>query len=239
MRRRRAGFLQDANMKIPLTRHIAIGIAMLAAAGLALALTPPEKLDVKAPRLDLEAMIPAQFADWKQEGTLDQIMVNPEKKQFEASVYDQTLARLYVNAKNQRIMLSIAYGGSYGKEMQPHRPEVCYPSQGFTLVKESKPEVIRTPYGELQVKRLLAKGPRTEPITYWIVVGDSQTRFGLEMRLLHLRYSLTGQTPEGMLVRVSSVGEDDREAYKVQENFIQGLVAGVSDRDRPRVVGQF
>lgn len=225
-------------MKIPFTRHIAIGIAMLAAAGLALALTPPEKPAVTAPKPDLEAMIPGQFTDWKQEAKLDQLMVNPEKKAFEASVYDQTLARLYVNGKSQRIMLSIAYGGSYGKEMQPHRPEVCYPSQGFTLVNESKPEVIRTPYGELQVKRLLAKGPRTEPITYWIVVGDSQTRFGLKMRLLHLRYSLTGQIPEGMLVRVSSVGEDDQEAYRVQENFIQGLVAALRDEDRARVVGR-
>jgi EpsI family protein len=226
-------------MKIPNTRHIAIGIAMLVTAGLALALTPPDRVAAKAPRPDLDAMIPSQFADWKQEGTLDQIMVNPEKKQFEATVYDQTLARLYVNGKNQRVMLSIAYGGSYGKEMQPHRPEVCYPSQGFTVAKENQPEVIQTPYGELQVKRLVATGPRTEPITYWIVVGDSQTRFGLKMRLLHLRYSLTGQIPEGMLVRVSSVGEDDREAYRMQENFIQGLVAAVSDKDRPRVVGQF
>lgn len=212
---------------------------MLVTAGLAFALTAQEKVAATGPKLNLEAMIPGQFADWKQERTLDQLMVDPEKKHLEEKVYDQTLARTYVNAKNQRIMLSIAYGGSYGKDMQPHRPEVCYPSQGFSVIKENGPETIHTAYGELQIKRLVAAGPRTEPITYWIVVGESQTRFGLKMRLLHLRYSLTGQIPDGMLVRVSSIGEDDKAAFRVQENFIQSLVAAISGQDRPRIIGQF
>jgi EpsI family protein len=226
-------------MKLRNLPQIAIGLAMLAAAGLAVALTPHARLSDTEAKVNLEKMIPEAFADWKEERTLNQLLVNPEKKQLEERVYDQTLARLYVNAKGQRVMLSIAYGGTHGEDMQPHRPEVCYPSQGFSVVKENKPETMHTKYGDIEVKRLVAAGPRTEPITYWVVVGDSQTQFGLKMKLLHLRYNLTGQIPDGMLVRVSSIGGDEEQAYSVQERFIDSMLAAIKAQDRPRIIGQF
>lgn len=44
-------------------RYLFIGLAMLAAAGLALALTPRKKLADQGPKIDLMTMIPMQFED--------------------------------------------------------------------------------------------------------------------------------------------------------------------------------
>jgi EpsI family protein len=135
-------------------------------------------------------------------------------------------------------MLSIAYGGAHGEAMQTHRPEVCYPAQGFNVVREFGMQALSTVYGALSVKRLVAShGPRVEPITYWVVVGDMPTEFGMQMKLAQLRYNITGQIPDGMLVRVSSIDRNELDAYQLQERFIVGLLAALSDRDRARIIG--
>ena len=40
------------------------------------------------------------------------------------------------------------------------------------------------------------------------------------MRLAQLRYTLTGEIPDGILVRVSSIDRDESGAYERQADFI-------------------
>ena len=54
-------------MKISL-KPLLTGLAMLAAAGLALAITPTSKIADQGPKIDLETMIPKQFGEWTMAG---------------------------------------------------------------------------------------------------------------------------------------------------------------------------
>lgn len=227
-------------MKLFSFRHLVIGFCMFVAAGMALALKPDAKLADSESKFDLETMVPAQFGDWKLDETVATLLVTPELQKVIEETYSQTLTRTYINSTGQRIMLSVAYGGAHGEGMQTHRPEICYPAQGFQVVKDTQPEILGTPYGELAIKRLVAaQGARNEPITYWVVVGDQQTQFGLRMKLAQLRYTLTGVVPDGMLVRVSSISGDEKSAYAAQTSFIRDMLASMKDAERERITGKF
>ena len=227
-------------MKLISFKHLVIGLCMFAAAGMALALKPTANLADAESQIDLETVIPAQFGNWKLDETIATLLVTPELQKVIDETYSQTLSRTYINSSGKRIMLSVAYGGSHGEGMQTHRPEVCYPAQGFQVVKDTRPGVLSTQYGDLPIKRLVAaQGPRNEPITYWVVVGDRQTQFGLRMKLAQMRYTLTGVIPDGMLVRVSSIDRDEAGAYDDQTDFIRSMLAAMRATERERITGKF
>ena len=227
-------------MKLISFKHLVIGFFMFAGAGLGLALTPTAKLIDSESQINLETLVPKQFGNWKIDETIATLLVAPELQKVIDETYSQTLTRTYVNNAGKRIMLSIAYGGTHGEGMQTHRPEVCYPAQGFQVLKDTQPALLSTKYGELPIKRLVAaQGPRNEPITYWVVVGDQQTQFGLRMKLAQMRYTLTGVVPDGMLVRVSSIGRDNQGAYEDQAGFIQAMLSAMRDSERERLTGKF
>jgi len=212
---------------------------MLVASGLSVAMKPTKRIADQGPRLDLETMIPKQFGDWRVDTSIVPLQVSPDVQAKLDKIYNQTLARTYVNSQGQRVMLSIAYGGNHGEGMQTHRPEVCYPAQGFSIDKVLGTKAIQTTYGDLPVNRIVASlGPRIEPITYWVVVGDVRTGFGLQMKLAQLRYNITGVIPDGMLVRVSSIDRNEIGAYDLQEKFVLGLLASLTEPHRLRIIGR-
>ena len=66
-------------------------------------------------------------------------MVNPEAEAALAKIYTQTLARTYVNAAGERILLSVAYGDDQrGEATQAHRPEMCYTAQGLAITSNDE-----------------------------------------------------------------------------------------------------
>lgn len=218
--------------------QLSVGLAMLASAGAAVALKPTHRLSAEGPRVDLQKMIPEAFREWRAEPGLAPRVVNPVIAEKLKRLYNQTLARTYVDGAGHAIMLSIAYGSNQADQsLKIHRPEFCYVAQGFRITEKSTSQ-IKTPWGLLPVRRLVAtRGPRREPITYWITVGDNATLPGFGRKLLQLKYGLTGQIPDGMLIRVSSVDRNDTEAYRLQTRFIQTLLASIVD-DSPKLVGR-
>lgn len=219
-------------------RYLAVCIVMLLASGLAVAMKPTKLAADSGPRVQLDAMVPTRFGGWEIDKSIVPVQVSPDLQAKLNQVYDQTLSRTYVNRTGDRIMLSIAYGGNHGEGMQTHRPEVCYPAQGFNIVRALGSTSIQTAVGGLPVTRLVAAlGSRVEPITYWVVVGTKRTDFGARMKLAQLRYNLTGIIPDGMLVRVSSIDRDDGRAYAIQETFISDFLTAIKDTDRLRLMG--
>lgn len=226
-------------MKFISFKHLIIGLCMFAAAGMALALKPTAKLVDSEAQINLETLIPTKIGDWKIDQTIV-MLISPDQKEAIENVYNQTLSRTYVNSAGKRIMLSVAYGGTHGEGMQLHRPENCYPAQGFQVVKDTESVILRTQYGKLPIKRLVAaQGARNEPITYWAVVGDQHTQFGWRMKLAQMRYTLTGVIPDGLLVRVSSIGSDETGAYENQADFIRAMLNTMNDTQRERITGKF
>uniref|UniRef100_UPI0028A7F8CF exosortase C-terminal domain/associated protein EpsI n=1 Tax=Massilia oculi TaxID=945844 RepID=UPI0028A7F8CF len=90
----------------------------------------------------------------------------------------------------------------------------------------------------LPVKRLVARlSERNEPITYWITIGDKATKAGIQQKLRRLAYGLSGEIPDGMLVRVSTIGSDRHAAWRVQDRFVVDLLAALAPRDRAHLIG--
>jgi hypothetical protein len=118
-------------MKISL-KHLLTGIAMLAAAGLAIAMTPTHKIADQGPKLNLETMIPKQFGEWKMDETIAPLLADPKQTALLNRIYNQTLSRTYVNTAGERVMLSIAYGGDQSDGMAVHKP------QALTLTQRVK-----------------------------------------------------------------------------------------------------
>ena len=219
-------------------RHAVIGILMVSAAILSPALRPDKSLSTAQPRLDLAAMIPENISQWRTDPAVVPIQYSPEIQATVEKAYDQTLSRTYIDGRGDRVMLSIAYGSKRHEDMQAHRPETCYPAQGFQIMAERVGELV-TSYGTLPIKRLVAlQGSRNEPITYWLVVGEDTTRFGIAHRLATLKYGLNGRIPDGMLVRVSTISRDVDSAYKIQDAFVKDLLAAVDSKTRPRLIGK-
>jgi len=224
-------------MKLISFRHFVIGLCMLAAAGMALALKPTRKIADTEPRIDLQAIIPKTFGGWKIDETITPLIANPEQQAMINKIYNQTLIRTYVNSSGDRVMLSIAYGGDQSDAMAVHKPEICYPAQGFQILKNAT-DTFSTGEGNIPVKRLVAvQGQRIEPITYWTTVGDVVAVSGWKWKLDQMKYGLTGKIPDGLLFRISSIQADDTAAYRIQDAFARDLLKAMSPSGRRRIIG--
>lgn len=219
-------------------KHFVIGLCMLGAGGMALALKPTHKVADTEPKIDLETLTPKQFSDWKIDETIVPLIANPEQEAMINRIYNQTLTRTYVNSRNERVMLSIAYGGDQRDDMAVHKSEIYYPAQGFQILKNAT-GTFSTGAGDIPVKRLVAsQGQRIEPITYWTTVGDTVAVNGLKWKFNQLKYGLTGKIPDGLLFRISSIRADDSAAYRMQDNFSRALLGALTPEGKKRIIGR-
>lgn len=219
-----------------LSKHILLALLMLAFAVTAFALRPEKKMSEVTPP-NLESMIPEQLGEWQEDKTNVASFVNPEVSEKVEKTYLQSISKTFVNTSGQRIMLVIAYGGDQNDMMQVHKPEICYAAQGFS-VHDKRDVQLSTDFGHFVVRRMQAdKGFRIEPITYWVTIGNKVAVNPLQWRIERIRYGLTGVVPDGLLFRVSSIGDDVQAQYLLQQQFIQALMRGVSAETRQRLSG--
>ena len=189
------------------------------------------------PKYILEEIVPKQFAGWRVMPESGNQVVNPQTREMLDKLYSQIVSRTYVNAEGYRIMLSLAYGDEQRGELQAHKPEVCYPAQGYKLHSNEATE-LSTPFGAIAARHLSTSlGPRKEPITYWFTMGDTAVKGKLQQRLVEIRLGLTGQVPDGLLFRISSIDDSTQRAFKMHEAFVNDLLKSLSVRDRTRLSG--
>jgi len=210
---------------------------MVATAGAAQVLKPrPDTGPSRFGKLD--DIVPKQFGTWQ----IDPYaggggVVNPSLEKVLNTLYSDQLSRTYVNSAGQRVMLSLAYGRHQSRDLQVHKPEVCYVAQGFQLLSSAK-VAVATPFGALPAMRIVAKqGGRNEPVTYWIRIGDKVIRGWWEQNQARVAYGLRGLVPDGLLVRASTIDSNSARGFEIQERFMAELVAAVAPENRPMFVG--
>ncbi len=214
-------------------------VGTLAASVAAVAMVPRAGVDEMTAAQALDTLFPVAFGAWHVDPDVIPVEPPAQVRQTLAESYDQTLSRTYVNARGYRVMLSVAYGGRRNQGMDLHRPEICYPAQGFAVRRETREATFEFDRHRLPVKRLVAgSGNRNEPITYWLVIGSSVASFGYGHRLALLKYGLTGHVPDGLLVRVSSIDDDEPRAFEQQDAFLREMLVALPPSFRTRVVGQ-
>jgi EpsI family protein len=215
---------------------VAAGL-MFAGSALAVGMRPRRHMADEIGMPDLETLFPKQFGDWRVDTSIPVILPSPDVQALLDKIYNQVLARTYVNAQGQRIMLSVAYGGDQSDGTSAHRPEVCYPAQGFAI---SSNRIAALPLGDhtVRVRQLMSHlGSRHEPITYWVVVGGEVVTSGIGQKLAQMRYGLRGIVADGMLVRVSSIDANAERAYQVHQRFVADLWQSLDPAARNRVIG--
>ena len=224
------------NMKLSLP-NIVLLLLMLLSAGMASALRPTISLADERTPINLKAMVPTAFGDWQEQLNMSAAIVDPTQKELLDKIYSETLTRTYVNRAGYRIMLSIAYGKNQSDALQLHKPEVCYPAQGFALLAKQAGslDLLGKPIAATRLQTRL--GQRVEPITYWTVVGDHVTTGGIDKKLTEMRYAMTGRIPDGMLVRVSSIDPANDNAYAMQSQFSNQMLQAIAPDLRNRFAG--
>lgn len=210
---------------------------MVAVAALGFTVRPTTESGRTVKAIDLASAVPTRFDDWVELPASTAQVVNPQTQALLDKLYSQVLTRTYVNADGYRIMVSVAYGDDQRGGLEAHRPEVCYPAQGFTLLG-NQASLLQTRFGGIEARQLDTKlGPRREPVTYWFTMGDEAVRSRLDMRWIELRMALSGQVPHGVLFRVSSIDGDKERAYRQQQAFVDALLGAVTGANRARLSG--
>jgi len=202
-------------------------------------LVPNEPLTLSYPPLDLDIQVPASFGEWTLDKSVAPLVADPTLEASVRATYDQNIARTYVDRQGFRVMLTVAYGADQGAEAtQVHRPEICYGAQGF-VVNQRGDQQLALPDGHgLAVRRLYATlGKRSEPITYWVTLGDTAALPGLRRKLEQIRIGLFGKYADGLLMRASSIGPDTPESYALHDRFLSDIYGAIAANVRPRYFG--
>lgn len=216
---------------------LTIALLMCVASVGGLAARPNATALNKGTGIVLEVDIPKTFGEWTEVPVQTVQLVNPQQKEILDKIYSQLLSRIYVNKSGYRIMLAMAYGDDQRGGLQAHRPEVCYPSSGFVLGKVQD-GTLSTSFGNIDVRRLETHfGARNEPVTYWLTVGDQTVQTRMQRRIAEVRLGLTGQIPDGLLFRVSSIDTDNARGFAMQQKFTADLMSTVPPAIRKQLGG--
>lgn len=212
--------------------------AMAGTAWASEAFKPRERLSLTKPPIQLAQQVPTKLDGWVVDTSIMPLVADASLQSKLDALYSQLLARTYVNAAGQRVMLSIAYGADQSSESTAvHRPEFCYSAQGFRVRGVGRHK-LSVGTRQIDVLRLVGEmGSRFEPITYWVTLDEKASLPGLSRKLDQLSYGLKGQIPDGMLVRVSTVGLPEAQSFAVQEQFLEALYQGLAPAVRTRYFG--
>ncbi|MGU3390532.1 exosortase C-terminal domain/associated protein EpsI [Sphingomonas sp. M1A8_2b] len=204
-----------------LTRSLAVGGAFAVAAATSFAATP-RRSEHRLAKAKLSQLIPLQIGAWRY-ATNDGVVVPSQDGPVDG--YDQVLTRVYDAEGLPSIMLLIAYGSTQGGSLQLHRPETCYPGQGFKMSGFSD-LTLRPAAGEQIAARTFTatRDDRIERLIYWTRIAGSFPRSTAEEYRAIVSSVLHGVVPDGILVRMSTIGPDIGVSDQAMAAFSAALI---------------
>jgi EpsI family protein len=217
-------------------RNVLVGGLGLACCGLAFAGARETALE-PLPDGALERLMPQTLGPWR--AIRAGGVVLPPESELSDKTYNDVLVRVYENGAGGAIALLLAYGAFQGRDMQLHRPEVCYPAAGFAI-KSTQVLGLSIPAQPLIAARLLdtQSQQRSEQVLYWTRVGQEFPTSPMEQRLAVVRQNLRGNVPDGILVRTSTVASDAQAALPTLRGFVDAMLEASPAATRRLLVGQ-
>jgi EpsI family protein len=186
----------------------------------------------------LNDVIPNAFGQWK--GVDSTNLVAPrEENSLASKLYEQTVGRIYTHTDTgTQVMMLAAYGETQSRDLQLHRPEVCYPALGFSVSGSRSVALPLAPGVNLPIRQLVAQsGDRREWIAYWSRVGEYFPVTNGEQRLDVLRMAMGGYVMDGVLMRFSVVSGDEQQAFSSLNACITEMVRATAPEHRPALLG--
>lgn len=207
-------------------------IALAALAGQA---AIPRQQDPTIRIEDLEKIIPHRIGAWHFRSRSD-VIVTRETVPIEG--YNQLLTRSYVRDDGLQMMMLIAYGATQGGGLQLHRPETCYPGEGFRI-SALEPETIAIDGGRAIAARSFTarRDNRVEQVLYWTRIGHRFPRTTSEEYLAIIEQVLRGVVPDGTLVRISMIDRDTTRSSRLMREFTNEMLQAVAPRSRSILLG--
>lgn len=218
-------------------RELLLGLPLVAGAAGAYALTPRKTLNLLGDG-KLEKLVPLAFGGWHVTPSNAVILPKATPGSLADQLYNQTVSRLYESDTDLPVMLVIAYGNTQSDQLQLHRPEVCYAAVGFEI-SSSRQVGIAFPGGEVPARELVATAnQRIEPILYWTRIGDYLPASGAQQRMMKLRSEMSGYVADGVLVRMSTVGEPTPEVFATLSRFATEMLKATDPKGVPALIGR-
>lgn len=181
----------------------------------------PKKVALMKKDIILKSEIPKYFASWKSIHINNLKMINSAENSLANKLYSQVLERKFINADGIVVFLSIAYGAEQQKDLLAHFPEVCYPAQGFNI-DTSEVKTIKIQNKKVNIKQLTTQhGNRKEDVSYFVRVGKNLVATRLDQKWESLKYGMRGIIPDGLIFRVSTIGEDN--SFQIHQRFMNDL----------------
>jgi EpsI family protein len=136
-------------------------------------------------------------------------------------------------------MLLIADSGAHDGVLQVHRPEVCYPAAGYELLANSFDPIdvgggLTVPAHFISAR----SNSRHEQLIYWTRIGNAFPTRWWEQHVAVAQENLIGRVPDGVLVRISTAAQTDKDAIAVLEYFMRTLVPLLSPLARRVLFGE-
>ncbi len=218
--------------------RIIIALFMISAALAAFLMIPKNNHITPITTSELESMIPKQLDGWTTSDKINIVLPAPEGS-IASKIYSQTLARGYVNKDGKLIMLVIAYGSNQTDSLQLHLPQTCYTAIGYLVSRPSHIILHALSLNFPAIQLRTSRDTRYEPVTYWTRVGDDIPNGVWARQRTKLFYGLKGKTPDGVLIRISSIGENAQEEFKLQNEFITALLTRSSFQTHKFLLGKY
>ena len=168
-------------------RNLIMGGALLAASAIGFARQPqpvakPMKED------EFEKLIPTRIGDYQ--FVTSSGLVLPPPDQASESLYDQVFTRVYSAPNKPPIALLIAYSSVQNGLLQLHRPEICYPANGYAL-SDTMLEPLKVGGKTITTRTFAAKGQsRDEFVLYWTRLGNDMPGSWFEQRMAVVKANL-------------------------------------------------
>lgn len=214
-------------------RNLLIGGILLSASGIAFA-RQPEIAAAPVKSKAFQALVPKQFGKWRSAESSDVILPPPDA--LRDRLYDNLVTRAYTAPGQSPVMLLLAYNNAQDGVLQVHRPEVCYPVGGFKLSETRNIPLTDGRY-TIPANFFTAVGPdRVEQVAYYTRLGSAYPRTWAEQRLAVVRANLAGDIPDGMLMRVSLLGQNAALAQAELEEFATSFIAAAPPQLRKLLV---
>lgn len=223
------------SIPMPSRRELIVGSLLLAVTAASELLKPRRMFD-RLTHEQLDAAIPKRVGAYHFASSSG--LVLPPRDELSQKLYDQVLARVYEAEGQLPIMALFAYGSVQNLSLELHRPEECYPQQGFTI---TEPETLPLAMSEGTIPASVLTARRTngyvEQVLFWSRIGTQFPESRMAQSILVARENFAGRVPDGLLVRLSVPTGDRLLGLEAARSFTAELDRALTPLGRKVVFG--
>lgn len=199
-------------------RDFVVGLALAGASGVGYA-AQPKVVNPRISNTTFASWIPQKVGPWSVEGTSGVVLPPPDA--LSDRLYDNLITRVYSGPGSSAVMMLIAYNFRQDGVLQLHRPEFCYPAGGYQLSSTAPVTLALGDRRQIPASAFTAvNATRTEQVLYFTRLGGSFPRTWADQRIAVMRANLSGQIPDGAMMRVSIFDTDQRRALETLRGFL-------------------